>query len=101
MSAITPTFRLANLLLIASIVLLGAFAASAPAAAQPLDFARSARSVTAWIEDLSRWLVSTEGPTPPEAGTCIDPNGKPRPCDGSEVAPPGAQRQPELSGPRD
>jgi hypothetical protein len=100
MSAITPMVRPANLLLIASIVLFGAVAASAPAAAQPLDFARSARSVTAWLEDLSRWLVSSEGPTPPEAGTCIDPNGKPRPCDESEVAPPGAQRQPERAAPR-
>ena len=69
MSAITPTFRPANLLLIASIILFGAVAAS--------------------------------GPPPPDAGTCIDPNGKPRPCDESEVAPPGAQRQPELSAPRD
>lgn len=99
MSANRPTFRPARLLWIASIVLLGTISASAPAAARPLDFSSSARSVTAWLEDLSRWLVSAEGPTPPEAGTCIDPNGKPKPCDGSEVAPPGVQ--PELSAPRD
>ena len=100
MSAITPKVRAAKLLLIAPIVLLGALAASAPAAAQPPELSLSVRSVTAWFEDLSRWFVPTEGPAPPEAGTCIDPNGKPKPCDQSEVAPTEAQRRPELSAPR-
>lgn len=100
MSVITPKVRPANLLLIASIFLLGTVAASAPAAARPLDFTSPARSVAAWFEGLSRWLVPPGEPTPPESGTCIDPNGKPKPCDSSQVAPPGARRAPGRPTPR-
>jgi hypothetical protein len=100
MSAIHPTRRPARLLLIASLVLFGAVAANAPAAAKPLDFTRVARGVTAWFEGLTRWVVPADGPLPPDAGSCIDPNGKPKPCDDSEVAPPGARREPERSAPR-
>jgi hypothetical protein len=82
-------------LLIAAIVLLGAFAPSAPAAARPFDFALSVRSLTAWIEDLGGWLQSAERlAPPPTAGTCIDPNGKPRPCDAVDVTPPGERSRP-------
>jgi hypothetical protein len=97
MPAINPTFRPAHLLLIASLALLGA---SAPAAAQTLDFARSVRSATAWLEDLGRWLVPPGEPTPPESGMCIDPNGKPKPCDGAEEPPPGARRDAARVAPR-
>jgi hypothetical protein len=100
MSAITPKIRPAHLPLIAAIVLLGAFAASPPAAAQPFDLALSVRSLTAWIEGLGLWPAAAERSDPlPNAGTCIDPNGKPRPCDGAGAAPPGAPSRPADSAP--
>ncbi|MEP7011351.1 MAG: hypothetical protein ABJC13_13595 [Acidobacteriota bacterium] len=100
MSASTPRFRPAHLLLIGWIGLLTAAAGSAPASAQPFDFGISARTVSTWIDDFSRWFDLTGKPTPPESGTCIDPNGKPRPCDSGEVAPPGAKREPDRASPR-
>lgn len=88
MSANTPTFRPKNLLVIASIVLLVTISSTAPAAALPADFAGSAvRSVAAWFGDLGRWLLPPGDPSPPDAGTCIDPNGKPKPCELVQLIP--------------
>ncbi|HXU32920.1 MAG TPA: hypothetical protein VN851_20300 [Thermoanaerobaculia bacterium] len=85
MSAITPRIRLANLLLIVWAGLL--WGGAAPLTAQPIDFGNPVRTLSTWIDDFGGWFQPAEKPTPPESGTCIDPNGKPKPCD---FAPPGA-----------
>jgi hypothetical protein len=85
MSASNPRFRPANLLLIGWIGFLCAASGSAPATAQPLEFGIPARTFSAWIHGFSRWINPAEEPTPPESGTCIDPNGKPRPCDSTQI----------------
>lgn len=101
MSATPPKVRRSHILWVASMVLSALMAASAPAAARPLDSALSGRSAIGWIRDLAAWLKGAgqerkvDGP---KAGTCIDPNGKPKPCD--IVAPPGVRGAPVASAPR-
>ncbi len=88
-----PRFRPANLLLISWIGLLWVATGSGPLTAQAFNFGLSAQTVTTWITGFSHWLKPAAEPTPPESGTCIDPNGKPKPCDPSRTVPARTRRE--------
>lgn len=100
MSAHPPTLRPARLLPTAAIVVLCLVATAAPATALPVDFAGSAlRGLAAWFAEVGG-LVAAGDPTPPNAGTCIDPNGKPRPCEVAHLVPSRTGHGRERSVPR-
>ncbi len=68
-------------LLVALVALLGAVGASSPIAAQPFAPVLSVPGLSDWLLRFTGWLGQDGGSVPPsEIGTCIDPNGKPRPC---------------------
>lgn len=96
MCAPRSKFRPANLLLICWMGLFGGFAGNGSLRAQPLGFEVSARALAGWFDGLSHWFRQDGDPEPPNSGTCIDPNGKPKPCDPSKtIVPAGGARVPE------
>ncbi len=68
-------------LLVAFVAFFGAVGASSPIAAQPFTQVLSVPGVSDWLLRFAGWLGQGGESVPPsEIGTCIDPNGKPRPC---------------------
>lgn len=95
MCASTSKFSPANLFLMGWMAFSWMAAGSDPLRAQPLAFEDSEFALAAWIDGFGRWFRQEQDAMPPHSGTCIDPNGKPKPCDPSKTVPGRAQREPE------
>ncbi len=94
MSESFPVGRKIRRLALVGLCLGGVLAMSAPASALPfeLGLGASLREIAGWFEGIKS-LPWGGDPNPPNSGTCIDPNGKPRPCDSRQAPSPASRRE--------